>query len=576
MKISYETRYTVPDLLVGKAVVSQPIVNYNQNGTIKNVVADIGLEEIDAIERCSVRDVELLGAKITEKLQRLERRYAKFLKDNAAAKSEEEVCERNERLAKEREQLDNLVNATLSVDDAIDWNELKDTKTFLITPENLIPDAAKRRLLEFSRKGVPLTISSSTLGERPSKAVIEQRFSFLARLFSKKKIAAAYSAAMSSWNKRVSDAERLLATTAEKYEKLKRSFEYRQQTANDAVEAMRVRYEGADPPAIEEYCDLVLNRSEYPDSIPQDRQLSYQADSRLLIIDHVLPAAAALPTVESCRFIKSRAEITEKQIPVSQQKKRYQSVLYQLCIRTLHELFEADVIDAIDAVAYNGLVTSTNPATGNREEKVVLSVVAEKAEFMGFDLSKIDPKATFKHLKGISGASLIDLPAVKPLVVIDKSDSRFVDDRETLDAVDESVNLASMDWEDFEHLVRELFQKEFETSGGEVKVTRASADGGVDAIAFDPDPIRGGKVVIQAKRYTNTVGVSAVRDLYGTVMNEGATKGVIVTTSNYSADSYNFAKDKPLTLLNGQNLLYLLQKHGTRATIDIQAAKQQK
>jgi len=25
-------------------------------------------------------------------------------------------------------------------------------------------------------------------------------------------------------------------------------------------------------------------------------------------------------------------------------------------------------------------------------------------------------------------------------------------------------------------------------------------------IAFDPDPIRGGKIVIQAKRYTNVVG----------------------------------------------------------------------
>ena len=37
------------------------------------------------------------------------------------------------------------------------------------------------------------------------------------------------------------------------------------------------------------------------------------------------------------------------------------------------------------------------------------------------------------------------------------------------------------------------------------------------------DSVRGGKVVIQAKRYTNTVGVAAVSDLYGTVMSEGAT-----------------------------------------------------
>jgi restriction system protein len=51
------------------------------------------------------------------------------------------------------------------------------------------------------------------------------------------------------------------------------------------------------------------------------------------------------------------------------------------------------------------------------------------------------------------------------------------------------------------------------TNGGEVKATQVSRDGGVDAVAFDPDLLREGKVVIQAKRYTNTVGVLAVRDL---------------------------------------------------------------
>lgn len=100
-------------------------------------------------------------------------------------------------------------------------------------------------------------------------------------------------------------------------------------------------------------------------------------------------------------------------------------------------------------------------------------------------------------------------------------------------------------------------------------LTQASSDGGVDAIAFDPDPIRGGKIVIQAKRYNNVVGVSAVRDLYGTVLNEGATKGILVTTSHYGRDSYAFAQDKPITLMNGSNLLSLLEKYGHKATIHL-------
>ena len=138
---------------------------------------------------------------------------------------------------------------------------------------------------------------------------------------------------------------------------------------------------------------------------------------------------------------------------------------------------------------------------------------------------------------------------------------------------DGSTNLAAMDWEDFEHLVRDVFQMEFASRGGEVKVTRASSDGGVDAVAFDPDPITGGKIIIQAKRYTNTVGVSAVRDLYGAVHAEGATKGIIITTSDYGPDAHKFAIGKPLTLLNGSNLLHLLQKHGVKAKIDVAAAR---
>ena len=130
-----------------------------------------------------------------------------------------------------------------------------------------------------------------------------------------------------------------------------------------------------------------------------------------------------------------------------------------------------------------------------------------------------------------------------------------------------------MDWQDFENLISELFSKFFSSDGQEVKVTQSSRDKGVDAIAFDTDPIKGGKIVIQAKRYTNVVDVSAVRDLYGTLMNEGAMKGILVTTANYGKDAYDFVKDKPITLLNGNELLGLLETHGYKFKIDLKEAK---
>ena len=106
-------------------------------------------------------------------------------------------------------------------------------------------------------------------------------------------------------------------------------------------------------------------------------------------------------------------------------------------------------------------------------------------------------------------------------------------------------------------LITDLFEK----MGLETRLTRPSRDGGVDCVAYDARPILGGKVVILAKRYKNTVGVSAVRDLFGTVHNEGASKGILVTTSGYGQASHEFANGKPLELLDGGNLLSLLQEH---------------
>jgi restriction system protein len=52
---------------------------------------------------------------------------------------------------------------------------------------------------------------------------------------------------------------------------------------------------------------------------------------------------------------------------------------------------------------------------------------------------------------------------------------------------------------------------------------------------------------------------------------EGASKGILVTTSYFGRDSREFAKDKPITLLDGENLVYLFQKHGKNVHIALLA-----
>jgi restriction system protein len=353
----------------------------------------------------------------------------------------------------------------------------------------------------------------------------------------------------------------------------KLSFERLQQEQHAKVDSWRVAYQQKQSDVLTDYWELVLSRSEYPDSFPKSLLLDYLPDSRVLILEYHLPDISCLPTLKELKYIATRDQFQEVRVSDAWLNRTYDDVLYQITLRTIYELFQSDSVDVVGAVVFNGWVNSIDKSTGHEVNACVLSVEATKEEFMQINLANVEPKACFRKLKGVSGSKLTSLSAVKPILQLNKEDKRFVPSYEVAADLDSSVNLASMDWLDFENLIREIFEKEFSQNGGEVKITQASRDGGVDAIAFDPDPIRGGKIVIQAKRYTNPVGVSAVRDLFGTVHNEGATKGILVTTSDYGPDAYEFAKGKPLTLLSGSELLYLLQRHGHKAKIDLAEAK---
>ncbi len=342
---------------------------------------------------------------------------------------------------------------------------------------------------------------------------------------------------------------------------------------HQVVDQMRQAYLAAEPSAIEAYYLEVFRQTSQAEGFPSDHQVQYSPETRMLVVDLALPRVGELPTLKQVKYVASKDEFTEAHMREADTNRLYDSLLYQIALRTAYQTYDADFVGAVDVVVLNGWVTSVDAATGQEATACVLSLQTTCEEFTALNLAEVDPKECFKKLKGVGSSKLHSLTPVAPVVRMSRDDARFVSSYGVADELDGTSNLAAMEWEDFEHLVREVFEKEFSQNGGEVKVTRASRDGGVDAVAFDPDPLRGGKIVIQAKRYTNTVGVSAVRDLYGTVLNEGATKGILVTTSDYGPDAYEFARDKPLTLLNGGELLYLLERHGHKARIDLKEAK---
>lgn len=357
------------------------------------------------------------------------------------------------------------------------------------------------------------------------------------------------------------------------YDREKKTFYDEQAFNNSKVDALAAAVSRGEEEAIIEQMTLLLDRSDYRDLFEKHFSIEYQPPEKTLLLEYQLPSPDEMPQIKAVRFVKATGELKESLISERERAANFDSACFQICLRTVHEIFNADVDNNVEKVLFNGHTRYVDKATGRDVDACIMSILVDRDTFTNIDLDRIEPKACFKSLKGVSASTLSALAPVAPILKLNKSDERFIDARDTISDVDQTTNLAAMDWEDFEHLVRGLFEKEFARRGGEVKITQSSSDGGVDAVAFDPDPITGGKIVIQAKRYTKTVGVSAVRDLYGTMQHESASRGILVTTADFGPDAHKFSAGKPITLLTGAHLLHLLDKHGIKAKIDIREAR---
>lgn len=302
--------------------------------------------------------------------------------------------------------------------------------------------------------------------------------------------------------------------------------------------------------------------------------IEYNSENKILLVNYPLPDFEQISKLpKDIKYIASTGKNKTTYYPENVLKKMYDSLIYQIIFSVINAIFKNDKKQHVDSIVINGYLDTIDRSYGKQVVICISSLHINRKEFEELNLSQIDPKQCFKRLKGVAGIQMDTQTPVAPIIQINKEDKRFVEAYDVAKNIDTGTNLAAMDWKDFENLIRELFEWKFSSNGGECKITQASRDGGVDAIAFDPDPILGGKIIIQAKRYTNVVGVSAVRDLYGTLINEGASKGILITTSDYGSDAHKFAKGKPITLLNGNNLLHLLNEMGTKAYINIKEAK---
>ncbi|MFD5468268.1 restriction endonuclease [Kitasatospora sp. NPDC127059] len=358
---------------------------------------------------------------------------------------------------------------------------------------------------------------------------------------------------------READRQRRLAAYHREYLAWAEGFRRQEEERGAGTEELLRRLRAGEPEAVQEYFTAGLYASAaWPEGFPHRVVAAWEASSRQLVVNWELPGPDVVPAAGRVRYVKADDREAEVARPATERKALYREVLAQSALRVAVELFRADRDGMLDSVVLNGFVLGIDPATGREAERFLSTLTATRAEFSGLALDRVAPVECFQGLGGKLSARPERLDEVKP------------------DRLPESVggglaghfgedepDLFEMDPLEFEDLIAELFR----LRGFRVMTTARSGDVGVDVVAEDLDPVTGGKIVIQAKRYKKTVPPTAVRDLESTVRHHGAIKGILVTTAGFGKGSYNYIEGKPLTLVSGPELVELLAEQGLRGRL---------
>jgi restriction system protein len=318
--------------------------------------------------------------------------------------------------------------------------------------------------------------------------------------------------------------------------------------------------------AVSKYVQMVLDRSPYPDGFPTERHAGYVPESSLLAVEWFLPTFDVIPEHRAYRHVKTRKAVEPIARPLAESQRLYNSVIAQVAVRTVSEVFTVTPPDMVSTVVFNGHVDTIDPATGRNIRPPLITMRATREKFDELVLSepRFDPVASIKrHFFADISPHPEELKAVEPVMPFSRADPRVVEAIDVISTLDQRPNLLDLSPEAFEHFIQNLFTK----MGYETDRFRTSNDGGIDCMAYKPDPVAPMKVAVQAKLFTKTVRPTHVRDLYGVVIHEGATLGIMVTTSGYGPGSEEFANGKPLHLIDGQGLISICEENGIPARI---------
>ena len=346
-----------------------------------------------------------------------QKRLAKEAKEAHVAAMEADVERLNLELEQVYEELDSLLATTLGIDDYVDLDALK------VVAEHPA----------FNRVDLEVAVPPPEMVSVPPEPVFVSppAPTGLGAFFGKKKHAkmvekaqAAHERAIATWHhdlaKIVSANE--VATNKHAKAEAQRMADLQRERAryeaecskreadagehNEAIRELIANLGYGIVEAVQEYISIVLSNSVYPDHFPIEYDFDFDPATAELQLRVRVPSPDTLPDTKSYKYTRSSDEITKSTLSQKARKDRYSGAVYQVALRSLHEVFEADRRGIIKTVSLKVGTYTTDPATGRDRFILFVATGAEREAFLELNLSNVVPAATLVHL----GASISKNP----------------------------------------------------------------------------------------------------------------------------------------------------------------------
>lgn len=331
-----------------------------------------------------------------------------------------QVDEQNAELAAIYEDLDTLLQSTLSVDDYVDLSELK---RVVEHPAFEHPD-----LESPAPRPIAIVPSPEPVAQPPAKPT---------GLFGRKKKAeeaqaqaeAEFKNAHARWRSEMdslpdrkakleADYQALEANRISQLEKERKRYARESAERDSEVAEHNASVDkfiadlgyGAEG-AVQEYVGIVLANSLYPEHFEVEHEAKFEPSTAELKVRAIVPGPDKVPAGKSFKYTKASDEISAVASTQKDVKGRYANAVNQVALRTLHEVFEADRRGIVQSISLEVGTETISPATGKTVYIPFVLVGASRESFISIDLANVVPAATLDHLGASVSKSPFDLTA---------------------------------------------------------------------------------------------------------------------------------------------------------------------